>query len=47
MRFYNIDGIEMDVQDPKFYIDVEEYKAISESIDFLLSETDYDEERLL
>ena len=38
MRFYNADGIEMDVQDPKFFIDEERYKAIAQSIDEMLSD---------
>lgn len=36
MRFY-VDGIEQDVQDPKFYIDVEKYTEIRESIKEFLS----------
>lgn len=37
MRFYDIDGIEMDVQDPKLFIDEERYKEISKAIDELLA----------
>jgi len=32
MRFYNFDGIEEDVQDPKFFIDEEQLKEILETI---------------
>ncbi len=37
MRFYDVDGLEMDVQDPKFYIDVEKYSADYEAIEEMLS----------
>ena len=37
MRFYDVDGIEMDVQDPSFYIDVDKYTEIKESIEEILS----------
>lgn len=38
MRFY-VDGHELDVQDPKFFIDEDKYKAIAESICEMLSHT--------
>jgi len=38
MRFYDVDGIEMDVQDLKFYIDVEKYTETKEAIDDLLKD---------
>ncbi len=38
MRFY-VDGLELDVQDPKFFIDEEQYLAYSESIEEMLSYT--------
>lgn len=38
MRFYNIDGHELDVQDPKFFIDEEEYKEIQESLEEVLDD---------
>jgi|GEM_PF-3992891 hypothetical protein len=37
MRFYNVDGIEMDVQDPKFFIDEEKYKIQIISLEEMLS----------
>ena len=37
MRFY-IDGHEMDVQDPKFFIDEEIYKNLAEAIEEMLNE---------
>ena len=37
MRFFDVDGLEMDVQDLDFYIDVEKYTEIKESIEDLLS----------
>jgi hypothetical protein len=37
MRFYDVDGIEMDVQDPKFYIDVDKYKLNFDAIEEMLS----------
>lgn len=36
MRFY-VDGIELDVQDPKFFIDEEKYKADFYAIKEILS----------
>lgn len=39
MRFYDVDGLEMDVQDPNFYIDVDKYTDIKESIEEILSYT--------
>lgn len=37
MRFYDIDGNEIDIQDPKFFIDEEQlrqqYEAIKELLD--------------
>lgn len=36
MRFY-VDGIELDVQDPKFFIDEDNYKETTESIEEILS----------
>lgn len=37
MQFYDADGIEMDVQDPKFFIDEEQLKYIQESIAELIN----------
>lgn len=37
MRFYDIDGIEMDVQDPKFFIDEDELRETKENIVEILS----------
>lgn len=37
MRFYNIEGIEEDVQDLKFYIDEEQLTEYLESIEELLN----------
>jgi len=37
MRFY-IDGHELDVADPKFFIDEDEYQDIEQSIEELLNE---------
>lgn len=37
MRFYNLDGIEEDVQDPVFFIDEEIYLEHKEAIDEILS----------
>jgi hypothetical protein len=42
MRFY-VDGIEMDVQDPNFFIDEEQYIEIKESIEELLGELPNDD----
>ncbi len=36
MRFYDIDGHELDVADPKFFIDEEKYIVIQESIEEML-----------
>lgn len=33
MRFYDHDGIEMDVQDPKFFIDEDELQETKEAIE--------------
>jgi len=38
MRFYNLDGIEEDVQEPKFFIEEEKYQEIHESIHEMLHE---------
>ncbi len=38
MRFYDIDGQELDVQDPKFFIDEEHYKEIHESVQEMIYE---------
>jgi len=32
MRIYDIDGLEMDVQDPTFFIDETYYKSLLEAI---------------
>lgn len=37
MRFYNLDGIEEDVQEPKFHLDEELLKEQLESIEEMLS----------
>lgn len=37
MRFYNLDGIEEDAQDPRFFIDEEELIEVQESIEEMLS----------
>ena len=37
MRFYNIDGHELDVQDPKFFMDKEEYIEIKQTLDEMLT----------
>lgn len=37
MQFYNVDGVEMDVQDPKFFIDEEQLCEIQEAIEEILS----------
>ena len=37
MRFYDIDGQELDVQDPKFFMDKEEYTEIKQTLDEMLS----------
>jgi hypothetical protein len=36
MRFYNVDGIEEDVQDPKFFIDEELLSMLQEAINELV-----------
>lgn len=36
MRLYNLDGIEEDVQDPKFFIDESQYIAYHEAISEML-----------
>lgn len=36
MRFYNFDGIEEDVQDPKFFIDEEQLEEILETIEEII-----------
>lgn len=36
MRFYNLDGIEEDVQDPKFFIDEDLLLTLQEAINELL-----------
>ncbi len=38
MRFYDIDGHEMDVQDPTYFIDEEEYQDLLESIEELIND---------
>ena len=38
MRFYDIDGIEMDVQDPKFFIDEDNYKELKSNLEEILDE---------
>ncbi len=37
MRFYNIDGHELDVQDPKFFIDEEDYTETKETLEEMLN----------
>ena len=37
MRFYNIDGIEEDVQDPKFFIDEQTLIELQETINEMLN----------
>ncbi len=37
MRFYNLDGVEEDVQDPSFFIDEEVLLAQQEAIQEMLS----------
>jgi len=37
MRFYNEDGIEIEVDDPKFFIDEEKLKALSEALEEILT----------
>lgn len=37
MRFYNLDGVEEDVQNPNFFIDEEAMKAQMEAIYEMLS----------
>jgi hypothetical protein len=36
LRFYDSDGLEIDVQDPKFFIDEEELKIKKDSIEEIL-----------
>ncbi len=36
MRFYDIDGHELDVADPKFFIDEEKYIETKEAIEEML-----------
>lgn len=36
MRFYDIDGIEMEIQDPQFFIDEKQLKEILETIEEML-----------
>jgi hypothetical protein len=38
MRFYNIDGQELDVSDPKFFIDEELYEEIQESVSEMIND---------
>lgn len=38
MRFYDVDGQELDVSDPKFFIDEEQYIQIQESVQEMLYE---------
>lgn len=38
MRFYSIDGHELDVADPKFFIDEELYEQVNESTEEMLDE---------
>lgn len=38
MRFYDIDGQELDVQDPKFFIDEEHYHEVQEAIQEMIYE---------
>ncbi len=40
MRFYDNDGIEMDVQDPKFFIDEDLLQAKLEAIEEILTYAD-------
>ena len=37
MRFYDLDGLEMDVQDPKFFIDEDELIETKDAIEEMLS----------
>ncbi len=41
MRFYDIDGIEMDVQDPKFFIDEENLRRKLRIIKDMLTESEF------
>ena len=40
MRFYDVDGTEIDVQDPTFFMDEEVYKEQLEAISEMLSTYD-------
>lgn len=37
MRFYDIDGQELDVQDPKFFMDEEKYIQIKETLEDMIN----------
>ncbi len=37
MRFYNLDGAEMDIQDPKFFIDEDVLLEMQEAIQEMLN----------
>jgi hypothetical protein len=41
MRFYNLDGVEDDVQDPGFFIDEEIMLNLQEAIEEMLSDYVY------
>lgn len=38
MRFYNLDGIETDVQDPKLFINEEKYREKQDLIEEILDD---------
>ena len=40
LRFYDHDGCELDVSDPAFYMDMEDYQEIEKSINNMLSNYD-------
>jgi hypothetical protein len=37
MRFFDVDGIEMDIQEPKFFIDEEQMITLRDAIEEMLS----------
>jgi hypothetical protein len=37
MQFFDVDGIELDVQDPIFFMDMEEYTETKKTLDEILN----------
>ena len=37
VQFFDVDGIELDVQDPTFFMDEKEYTEIKQTLDEMLS----------